>query len=66
MMTENKRITERLRLLRSAMKENGINYYMITSADCHGSEYVHEHFRARAWFSGFRSEERRVGKECGS
>ena len=53
MMTENKRITERLRLLRSAMKENGINYYMITSADCHGSEYVHEHFRARAWFSGF-------------
>lgn len=53
MMTENRRITERLAALRSAMKDNGINYYMITSADCHGSEYVHEHFRARAYFSGF-------------
>lgn len=52
-MTENKMIKERLSALRKAMKENGVNYYMITSADCHGSEYVHEHFRARAYFSGF-------------
>lgn len=52
-MTENKQITERLSALRSAMKEHKMNYYMITSADCHGSEYVHEHFRARAYFSGF-------------
>ena len=50
---ENKVVLERLSALRGAMKENGINYYMITSADCHGSEYVHEHFRARAYFSGF-------------
>lgn len=40
-------------MLRRVMKENGVHYYMITSADCHGSEYVHEHFRARAYFSGF-------------
>lgn len=50
---ENKQITERLSALRRAMREEGIHYYMITSADCHGSEYVHDHFRARAYFSGF-------------
>ena len=52
-MTENKQTRKRLTALRGAMKENGITYYMITSADCHGSEYVHEHFRTRAYFSGF-------------
>lgn len=50
---ENKQVLERLSVLRKVMKDNGVNYYMITSADCHGSEYVHEHFRARAYFSGF-------------
>lgn len=50
---ENTVILERLSALRESMKEQGIDYYMITSADCHGSEYVHEHFRARAYFSGF-------------
>ena len=50
---ENKQVTERLSALRRVMKEHHVNYYMITSADCHGSEYVHEHFRARAYFSGF-------------
>ena len=52
-MTEHKQVKERLSALRSAMKEHKMQYYMITSADFHGSEYVHEHFRARAWFSGF-------------
>lgn len=50
---ENEQITERLSALRKVMKDNDVNYYMITSADCHGSEYVHEHFRTRAYFSGF-------------
>lgn len=50
---ENKEVAGRLAALREVMKKQGINYYMITSADCHGSEYVHEHFRARAYFSGF-------------
>lgn len=52
-MAENRQVTERLSLLRSVMREHKMQYYMITSADCHGSEYVHEHFRARAYFSGF-------------
>lgn len=46
-------IKERLFRLRQAMRENAIRYYIITSSDCHGSEYVHEHFRAREYFSGF-------------
>ena len=50
---ENQIVSQRLSALRCAMKKNGIHYYMITSADCHGSEYVHEHFRTRAYFSGF-------------
>lgn len=50
---ENKEVAGRLAALREVMKERGIDHYMITSADCHGSEYVHEHFRARAYFSGF-------------
>ena len=52
-MTESKQVTERLSALRKAMKDHKMQYYMITSADCHGSEYIHEHFRARAYFSGF-------------
>lgn len=50
---ENKLIRQRLDTLRKAMKAAGADYYIITSADCHGSEYVHEHFRTRAYFSGF-------------
>lgn len=50
---ENKEIKKRLFRLRKAMEENKADYYLITSADCHGSEYVHEHFQARAYFSGF-------------
>lgn len=50
---ENEQVTKRLSALRKAMEENKVDYYIITSADCHGSEYVHRHFRARAYFSGF-------------
>ncbi len=50
---ENQVVLGRLSDLRKAMREAGIDHYMITSADCHGSEYVHEHFRTRAYFSGF-------------
>ena len=50
---ENKEVQKRLSALREAMEEQRIDHYMIPSADCHGSEYVHEHFRARAYFSGF-------------
>ncbi len=47
------RVTKRLAAFRREMEKNGIDYYMITSSDCHGSEYVHEHFHTRAWLSGF-------------
>lgn len=50
---EKEEIKKRLSALRAAMRENQMDYYIITSADCHGSEYVHEHFRAREYFSGF-------------
>lgn len=63
---ENEQVKERLSALRNAMKGSGISYYMITSADCHGSEYVHEHFRARAYFTGFTGSNGTllVGGEC--
>lgn len=46
-------IPERLRKLRSLMKENHIDYYIITSDDYHGSEYTHEYFKSRQYISGF-------------
>ena len=39
MGTENKEIKNRLSQLRKKMKENGIDYYMIPTADFHNSEY---------------------------
>jgi Xaa-Pro aminopeptidase len=44
---------ERLAELRKKMSLYGIDLYYIGSADAHQSEYVAEHFRARAWLSGF-------------
>jgi len=38
MTIHNKRVQE----LRELMKENHIDYYMITTQDYHNSEYVHE------------------------
>lgn len=35
------------------MKENGIDMYIIPSADFHQSEYVGEYFKSRAYMSGF-------------
>lgn len=44
---------EKLSLLRTEMKENGIDIYVIPTADFHASEYVGEHFKARKWLSNF-------------
>ncbi len=44
---------ERLSLLRVALKENGIGYYMIPSSDPHLGEYVPDHWRIVAWLTGF-------------
>lgn len=46
-------IPERLQALRAVMKENGIDIYVIPTADFHQSEYVGEHFKAREYITGF-------------
>lgn len=44
---------ENLKSLRSAMKQQRINAYIITMYDPHLSEYVAEHWKIIKWFSGF-------------
>lgn len=48
-MSINNRISE----LRRLMKEKNIDAYIIPSADNHQSEYVGEHFKSRAFITGF-------------
>ena len=43
----------RLNALRQIMKEKGVDYYMIPTADFHNSEYVHDYFKCREFMSGF-------------
>lgn len=50
---ENKIIQGRLAALRKAMKEAGIDYYMIPTADFHNSEYVNDYFKVREFFCNF-------------
>ena len=45
--------SERIEQLRALMRSEGIDYYLIPSADYHNSEYVAEYFRTREYFSGF-------------
>ncbi|MGL6199931.1 MAG: aminopeptidase P family protein [Lachnospiraceae bacterium] len=46
-------VTERIEKLRGLMLKNEIDAYVIPTADFHQSEYVGEHFKARAYISGF-------------
>lgn len=46
-------IPERLEQLRAKMRARGIDVYLIPTADCHESEYVGEHFKARVFMTGF-------------
>ncbi len=50
---ENKVIQERLGALRARMKTEGIDYYMIPTADFHSSEYVNDYFKVREYFCNF-------------
>lgn len=50
---ENTVIQGRLAALRKAMKEAGIDYYMIPTADFHNSEYVNDYFKVREFFCNF-------------
>ena len=46
-------IPEKLQALRAVMKANGIDIYIVPTDDFHQSEYVGEHFKARAYITGF-------------
>lgn len=48
-----KTIPERLAALRAAMKEAGVDGFLIPSSDPHMSEYLPDCYQARSWFSGF-------------
>ena len=50
---ENKVIQERIAVLRARMKAEGIDYYMIPTADFHSSEYVNDYFKVREYFCNF-------------
>lgn len=46
-------VEDRIKRLRVEMKNNNVDYYIITSSDAHQSEYVAEHYKGRAYISGF-------------
>lgn len=50
---ENQVIQGRLAALRKVMEGNGVDYYMIPTADFHNSEYVNDYFKVREYFSNF-------------
>lgn len=47
------KINEKIALLREHMEKYRLDAYIIPSPDPHLSEYVAEHWKARAWISGF-------------
>lgn len=49
----NQVILERLNKLRSFMKKNGLDAFIIPSTDAHLSEYPPTHWESRVWISGF-------------
>lgn len=46
-------IKERIDALRGMMKTAGVHYYLITTDDPHGSEYINDYYKEREYFSGF-------------
>ena len=46
-------IRSRIAGLRQLMREQGVDAYLVTSGDDHGSEYVGDYFKGRAYLSGF-------------
>ena len=55
-------ITERLAQLRRSMAQRGMDGYVVVTDDFHGSEYVGDYFKARAYLSGFTGS---AGRPCG-
>lgn len=46
-------IIHRIECLRREMACEGIDIYIVPSADCHGSEYVGDYFKIRQYLTGF-------------
>ena len=46
-------VPERISALRALMAEKGYDAYVVPTDDNHQSEYVGEHFKARAFITGF-------------
>ncbi|MCD8331197.1 MAG: aminopeptidase P family protein [Oscillospiraceae bacterium] len=46
-------VPERLNRLRRLMVQRGLDAYVVPTGDFHGSEYVGDYFKARAYLSGF-------------
>lgn len=46
-------INERIHALRKEMQREGIDIYIVPSADFHQSEYVGEYFKSRCYMTGF-------------
>lgn len=46
-------VQERIQKLQELMKKQGIQIYIVPTADYHESEYVGEHFKARKFLTGF-------------
>lgn len=47
------KVSERVSKLRELMVKNSVDIYMVPTADYHNSEYVGEHFKGRAFITGF-------------
>ena len=52
-MDSKSNIRRRLAALRQAMAEQNLSAYYIATEDEHLSEYISDHFKFRAWLSGF-------------
>lgn len=49
----NLNINEKIEKLRQLMIKEGVTAYIVPTSDPHQSEYVADHYKARAWVSGF-------------
>lgn len=46
-------VNDKLKSIREVMLKEGVDCLIIPSTDPHSSEYVHPHWKTRAWVSGF-------------
>lgn len=49
----NQKVCDRLAALRAVMKEKGVDWYMVPTADFHNSEYVDAYFKVREYLCNF-------------